>query len=127
MNVNHDDKDAKRQQNKNKKRTSSTSSSSSLSSMADPPPAPDGGWGWMVVFASFMIHLIADGVTYTFGIFYFELLQYFSSGKGLTAWIPSIMTGMTFAIGMCYRIVFISLLFFVYDQSLLSERSNLAN
>ena len=22
---------------------------------------PDGGWGWIVVFASFMIHLIMDG------------------------------------------------------------------
>lgn len=22
---------------------------------------PDGGWGWMVVFASFMIHFIMDG------------------------------------------------------------------
>lgn len=61
--------------------------------------APDGGFGWWVVFASFMIHVIADGVTYTFGIFYFELIRYFASGKGLTAWVPSIMTGMTFAVG----------------------------
>merc|ERR1712227_1004175 len=30
---------------------------------------PDGGWGWAVVFASFMIHIIADGITYSFGIF----------------------------------------------------------
>jgi hypothetical protein len=22
---------------------------------------PDGGWGWMIVFASFMIHFIMDG------------------------------------------------------------------
>ena len=27
--------------------------------------APDGGWGWLVVFASFMIHAVADGVAYT--------------------------------------------------------------
>jgi hypothetical protein len=27
-------------------------------------PPPDGGWGWMVVLASFMIHVIADGITY---------------------------------------------------------------
>lgn len=79
--------------------SSSCSSSSSSSNDIVIKTAPDGGWGWMVVFASFMIHLIADGVTYTFGIFYFELLKYFASGKGLTAWIPSIMTGMTFAIG----------------------------
>lgn len=23
------------------------------------PPPPDGGWGWMVVFGSFMIHIIS--------------------------------------------------------------------
>jgi hypothetical protein len=23
---------------------------------------PDGGWGWMIVFASFMIHFIMDGL-----------------------------------------------------------------
>ena len=26
--------------------------------VANPPP--DGGWGWMVVFASFMIHVIGE-------------------------------------------------------------------
>jgi hypothetical protein len=22
---------------------------------------PDGGWGWMIVFSSFMIHFVMDG------------------------------------------------------------------
>lgn len=63
------------------------------------PKALDGGFGWTVVFSSFMIHFLADGVTYTFGIFYNELVKAFDSGKGLTAWVPSIMTGMTYLIG----------------------------
>lgn len=63
------------------------------------PKSPDGGWGWIVVFASFMIHVIADGVTYTFGIFYLELLKYFGGSKAMTAWVASIMTGTTYCVG----------------------------
>ncbi|XP_013779101.1 monocarboxylate transporter 12-like [Limulus polyphemus] len=60
---------------------------------------PDGGWGWVVVFSSFMIHVLADGVTYTFGIFYVEFLKYFHENKGVTAWVASIMVGVSFTVG----------------------------
>ena len=42
---------------------------------------PDGGWGWMVVFSSFLIHIIADGIVYSFGIFFVEFVDYFDSCK----------------------------------------------
>lgn len=72
-----------------------TSSSSSSSSSDDEDDfsecqAPDGGWGWVVVFASFMINMIADGITFSFGIFNVEFLKYFGDSKGKTAWIGSI-------------------------------------
>lgn len=60
----------------------------------------DGGFGWIIVFSSFMIHFVADGITYTFGIFYRELLIEFGSSRGLTAWVPSIMSGLIYGIGM---------------------------
>lgn len=63
------------------------------------PEPPDGGWGWVVVFCSFMIHVIADGVTYTFGIFYMEFLRHFGESKGATSWVASIMVGTTFCVG----------------------------
>ncbi|RZB39502.1 monocarboxylate transporter 5 [Asbolus verrucosus] len=66
---------------------------------SDVPPPPDGGWGWMVVFGSFMIHIITDGVTYSFGVFYDEFLKYFEEGKAATAWILSILVGVTLCSG----------------------------
>ncbi|XP_058834621.1 monocarboxylate transporter 12 [Topomyia yanbarensis] len=63
------------------------------------PPPPDGGWGWMVVLASFCIHIVTDGITYSFGIFYVEFLDYFKEGKGYTAWIASILVGVTLCSG----------------------------
>lgn len=79
--------------------SSSTTPGASAASVAALAKPPDGGWGWVVVLSSFMIHVIADGVTYTFGIFYLEFLKYFQESKGKTAWIASIMVGTTFCIG----------------------------
>ncbi|XP_023340234.1 monocarboxylate transporter 12 isoform X2 [Eurytemora carolleeae] len=62
-------------------------------------PPPDGGWGWAVVFASFMIHVIADGITYSFGIFLVELIRVFDSDRGATSLIPSILVGVTLGSG----------------------------
>ncbi|XP_071050757.1 monocarboxylate transporter 5-like [Onthophagus taurus] len=60
---------------------------------------PDGGWGWIIVFGSFMIHVINDGITYSFGMLYEDFLKYFNSHKSETAWILSILYGMTYCSG----------------------------
>ena len=65
-----------------------------------PLPLPlDGGWGWLVVFASFVIHFLADGFGYAIGIFYHKFLVDFKSSRGHTGWVASIMYGTTYAIG----------------------------
>ena len=43
-----------------------------------PPTPPDGGWGWAVVFASFMINAIVDGFCYSFGILLPEFAHHFN-------------------------------------------------
>ncbi|KAH9630090.1 hypothetical protein HF086_004796 [Spodoptera exigua] len=63
------------------------------------PPPPDGGYGWVVVFASFMCNMIVDGIAYTFGIFLPELVTYFGEGKGTVAWVGSLLSGFYLAAG----------------------------
>ena len=41
------------------------------------PRPPDGGWGWMVVLGSFIVHIIADGMAYSFGVVVVALLDHF--------------------------------------------------
>ncbi|XP_011873575.1 PREDICTED: uncharacterized protein LOC105565193 [Vollenhovia emeryi] len=73
--------------------TSSSEDNSSLAQFCEARP-PDGGWGWVVVAASFMVNLIADGITFSFGVIYVEFLNYFGGGKSKTAWIGSLFMAM---------------------------------
>ncbi|KAK6962624.1 monocarboxylate transporter 5 [Biomphalaria glabrata] len=60
---------------------------------------PDGGWGWMVVLSSFLIHVIADGVVYSFGVFLMELVDFFKTSRGDTSWVGSLQPAVTFTVG----------------------------
>ncbi len=76
--------------------TSSSSSSSSSSSEDDESVStysfapPDGGWGWVVVLASFLVNMIADGVTFSFGVIFVELQEEFEESRALTAGVVSL-------------------------------------
>jgi len=41
----------------------------------------DGGWGWVVTFASFMCNMILDGLAYTFGVLLNPLVDHFNSNR----------------------------------------------
>lgn len=60
---------------------------------------PDGGWGWVVVFASFMISFIADGITHSFGILFVEFFEFFSASKSTTAWAGSLFFSLPLLTG----------------------------
>lgn len=51
------------------------------------PKIPDGGYGWVIVLASFVISMIIDGIAFSFGLLYTELLHYFNESKTKTSWI----------------------------------------
>lgn len=63
------------------------------------PAPPDGGYGWVIVFASFMCNLVVDGIGYSFGVFLPELVNYFEVGKGTIAFVGSILAGSLLAVG----------------------------
>ena len=41
-----------------------TNNQAHLVPLLDLPGPPDGGWGWVVCFASFMCNFIIDGIVY---------------------------------------------------------------
>jgi MFS family permease len=59
----------------------------------DPYAPPDGGWGWVVMIASFTCNLVLDGIAYVFGIFLEPMMLHFGVSKGPMATVGSILAG----------------------------------
>ena len=53
--------------------------------------APDGGWGWVVLFGSFMSFFIADGWSYSFGVLFPSIVEYFEESRGTTALVGTLL------------------------------------
>lgn len=60
---------------------------------------PDGGWGWVIVFASF----ISIGFSYAFPksltVYFKEIQEYFSVSYSQIAWVSSVMLATMYAAG----------------------------
>ena len=54
--------------------------------------APDGGYGWVIVVATFFIQAIFGGFVYSFGLYFLTFLEVFGEDRAYTAWIQSSMT-----------------------------------
>ncbi|KAL6478361.1 hypothetical protein MHYP_G00141960 [Metynnis hypsauchen] len=54
----------------------------------------DGGWSWVIVLTSFMAQLLAFGSPQAVGVLYPEWLTAFHEGKGMTAWVGSMVSGV---------------------------------
>ncbi|CAF0824295.1 unnamed protein product [Adineta steineri] len=61
---------------------------------------PDGGWGWMIVFASFMIHFVMDGITYSMGQVFLEpMMKQLSLSRASVSAIFGILPAVTLGAG----------------------------
>ncbi|KAM9365840.1 monocarboxylate transporter 9-like [Pholidichthys leucotaenia] len=54
----------------------------------------DGGWGWAIVVASFAAQFLAFGSPQSVGVLYPEWLHTYQQGKGMTAWVGSLVIGV---------------------------------
>ncbi|XP_069583963.1 monocarboxylate transporter 14 [Ranitomeya imitator] len=73
-----------------------------MKSKVDKPkldPNVDGGWAWMVVLSSFLVHLLVMGSQMALGILNMEWLEEFDQSRGLTAWVSSLTMGITLIVG----------------------------
>ncbi|CAG0883434.1 unnamed protein product [Darwinula stevensoni] len=63
------------------------------------PDVPNGGYGWVIVFAAFAANAIIDGIAYCFGIFLPALVLEFHESKAKTSWVGSILSGFYLSVG----------------------------
>ena len=64
------------------------------------PLPPDGGWGWMVMMASFVSNLLVDGMLYTFGVLFIELIHSFpEASKAQISSVGSLLGGFYLIVG----------------------------
>lgn len=54
------------------------------------PEAPDGGWGWVVAVAFFLVEVFTYGTIKSFGIFLQDLIKEFGETNNRVSWIVSI-------------------------------------
>lgn len=60
---------------------------------------PDGGWGWVIVAASFFCNLVVDGIIFAFGMFLSDISQAFDESKAKVSIIGSLLAGFYLMVG----------------------------
>jgi MFS family permease len=66
------------------------------------PYPPEGGWGWVVVFASWIAHCVVLGLQYSFGVLYRALLAdvaFSGGGRSDAAWVGSLAASLMLGMG----------------------------
>ncbi|KAK7074273.1 hypothetical protein SK128_018151, partial [Halocaridina rubra] len=60
---------------------------------------PDGGWGWVVVAASFMCNVVVDGIIFSCGMLLPELKKAFNASMTEVSWVNSLLGGFYLIVG----------------------------
>lgn len=54
---------------------------------------PDGGWGWVVVFAAFYCNVVVDGIIYSFGMLMSDMAKEFNETESKITIVGSLLNG----------------------------------
>ncbi|XP_045771763.1 uncharacterized protein LOC123871824 [Maniola jurtina] len=63
------------------------------------PQIPDGGWGWVVVAASFLIATVADGLAFSYGLLQTKFVEHFETSEAKTSLIGSLFISVPLIAG----------------------------
>lgn len=72
---------------------------SSKSEQEPEPQIPDGGWGWVVVVASFFVATVADGLAFSYGLVNERLVIFFGKTEAQTSIIGSLFISVPLIAG----------------------------
>ncbi|XP_055869112.1 monocarboxylate transporter 2-like [Biomphalaria glabrata] len=68
--------------------------------------APDGGYGWVIVLACFLHHMVLGGFGRSEGLFFLQYQERFGSGAQLTSWPSSLMSTLNLFMGpLCGAVI----------------------
>ena len=70
-----------------------------ISMPAAHPPGEDGGYGWIIVLASWCSHLLLYGISWNVGIFYVVFLEHIDGSAVSLALASSLNTATSYGIG----------------------------
>lgn len=76
--------------------------------------APDGGWGWMVVFAAFYCNIIVDGIAYSFGMLIKDMVNAFHESEATITVVGSLLNGFYLIAGNIFSTRVLNICFIVY-------------
>jgi hypothetical protein len=63
---------------------------------------PDGGWGWVVVFAAFYCNVVVDGIIYSFGMLLKDMVDSFHESESKISIVGSLLNGFYLIAGIKY-------------------------
>jgi hypothetical protein len=65
---------------------------------------PDGGWGWVIVGASFLCNLVVDGIVFSFGVFLSHITKDLNVSTSEATLAGSLLSGFYLIAGISNKL-----------------------